>query len=64
MPILQKFEAGKCVDKGAKMALNRSPVFTSAILQIVCAVEIQFESAWPLNQSNIGHYLPCQISCV
>ena len=28
------------------MALNRSPEFKSVIVQIICIVEIQFESAW------------------
>ena len=31
------------------MALNRSPEFKVAIVQIVCVVEIQSESAWALT---------------
>ena len=36
-------------NKGAKMALNRSPEFKGVAVQIVCVVEIQFESAWALT---------------
>ena len=42
------------------MAPDRSPEFKGVIVQILCIVEIQFESAWALNnQYKIGHHLPC-----
>ena len=31
------------------MALNRSPEFKGVIVQIVCVVEIPFESAWAVT---------------
>ena len=40
------------------MASNRSPEFKDVIVQIVCVVEIQFESAWALTNitsRNICH---------
>ena len=36
------------------MALNRSPEFKGVIVQIVCVVEIQFESAWLLTSITFG----------
>ena len=40
----------------AKMALNHSPEFKGVIVQIVCVVEIQFESAWGnLTSGNTCH---------
>ena len=39
---------GKKNNKRAKMALNRSPKFKGVIVQILCAVEIQFEFAHKL----------------
>ena len=37
---------------GPMMALNQSPEFKGVIFQIVCVVEIQFESAWTLTNIN------------
>ena len=40
------------------MALNRSPEFKVVIVQIVCVVEIKYESAWALTNitsSNTCH---------
>ena len=34
------------------MAHNHSPEFKVVIVQIVCVVEIQFVSAWPLTNTN------------
>ena len=35
------------------MALNRSPEFKEVIVQIVCVVKSQFESAWDEEDFNI-----------
>ena len=55
------------------MALNRSPVFKGVSVQIVCVVEIQFESAWAildrdlhlnkLEKGQLGSAM-CQISSI
>ena len=37
------------------MALNRSPEFKVVIVQIVCVVEIQSESAWALTNIISGN---------
>ena len=34
------------------MALNRSPEFKGVIVQIVCVLEILFESAWASTNIN------------
>ena len=36
------------------MALNHSPEFRSIIVQIVCVVEIQFESSWTLTNTTLS----------
>ena len=36
------------------MALHRSPEFKAVIVQIVCVVEIQSESAWALTYITLG----------
>ena len=36
------------------MVLNRSPEFKDVIVQIVCVVENQFESAWDAEDFNIS----------
>ena len=40
------------------MALNRSPEFKGVIVQIVCAIEIEFESALALNSIALGTICP------
>ena len=40
--------------KMAKMALSRSPEFMGVIVQIVCALEIQFKSALVLTNIASG----------
>ena len=37
------------------MALNLSPEFKGVIVQIVCVVEIQSESAWALTNITSGN---------
>ena len=37
------------------MALNRSPEFKVVIVQIVCVIEIQSESAWALTNITSGN---------
>ena len=37
------------------MALNRSPEFKVVIVQIVCVVEVQSESAWALTNITSGN---------
>ena len=37
------------------MALNHSPEFNDAIVQIVCVVEIQSESAWASTNITSGN---------
>ena len=41
-------------NKRAKMALSRSPEFMGVIVQIVCALEIQFKSALVLTNIASG----------
>ena len=41
-------------NKRAKMALSRSPEFMGVIVQIVCALEIQFKSALALTNIASG----------
>ena len=50
-------DSRKCVtpNKRAKMALNHSPVFKVVIVQIVCVVIIQSESAWALTNITSGN---------
>ena len=58
LKILNEIQNGRyrIVDnKRAKMALIRSPQFKVVIVQIVCVVEIQSESAWALTNITSGN---------
>ena len=46
---------GKSINNRAKTALYRSPDFKVGIVQIVCVIEIQSESAWDLTNITSGN---------